>query len=156
MGAGGSIPRSLNQTEAARPLDASDFSGASLDDLRSEVVRVRNLLLQYGDEAPTEAAAASVDLSLRDICHQGSSAEEHAAACLGAIVHFRKMLRQPTQAKLRDHRRRMSAQGKMLAKFALSAIDVVDDSDDEGEGDDLPPMPMDQQMSGGVATSTRK
>ena len=155
MGAGGSIPRSLYQTELARPPDASDFSSAELRDLRAEVVRIRELLLQYSDEAPAEAAAASVDLTLSDICPEGGLEDDHAAACLGAIVHFRKMLRQPTQAKLRDRRRRMSAQGRLLAKAALSAIDIVDDSDDDGD-DDLPPMmPMSHQISD-TATSSKK
>lgn len=144
MGAGGSIPRSLYETECARPADAHDFSGAALPELREEVVRIRKLLLKYGDEAPTDAAVASVDLTLSDICLDGESEEAHVAACLGAIVHFRKMLRQPTLAVRREHRRRLSAQGRMLASFALSSIDVVDDSGDDGSGDDeLPPMPLD-------------
>ena len=55
----------------------------------------------------------------------------------------------------RDRRRRMSAQGRLLAKAALSAIDIVDDSDDDGD-DDLPPMmPMSHQISD-TATSSKK
>lgn len=122
----------------------SDFEGASVSELRGEVIRIRNLLLQYKDQA-TSAVDASVDLTLADICEEGGTDEEHSEACVNEIIHFRKMLRNQTLQAQRQHRevrRRMSAQGKMLAKFALSSIDIVDDSDDsDGDDDELPALP---------------
>ena len=64
------------------PVLEQEFADAHdlFPELREEVVRIRKLLLKYGDEAPTDAATASVDLTLSDICSDGESEEAHAAA----------------------------------------------------------------------------
>ena len=129
MGAGGSIPASEYQRERRLPVDVRDFDGRPVADLTAEVVRVRGLLHKYKE-------GYDADLSCRDLLADGAGETEHRRALVGEIAWFRKLLRSVTAAQARsgrDQRRRMSAQGKMLARFALASADIEDDSGSDSD-----------------------
>jgi hypothetical protein len=136
MGSGGSIPRTEYQRERAKPLDCSDFGDdVDLLQIREELQRIRQLLHKYADET-------TADIHLNDIV---GNSKEQRHQCISHILHFRKMLRQPSlqqSRRVKDQRRRLSLQGQNLARMALMAgVKIGSEDSDSGSDDGLEDMP---------------
>ena len=152
MGAGGSIPRTEYQIERAKDLDGHDLTDLTTAEIKSELTRIRQLLHKYAD---TETVGKT-DISLTDIDEQVENDKfmnnnstfdtdhQTKALCRRHILHFRKMLRQPSllaSRKVKEQRRRLSLQGQNLARLALNGIVVADFSSDSEDDDVLEEMP---------------
>jgi len=136
MGAGGSIPRTEYQRERMKDLSGSDLIDLSNEEVRDELQRIRNLLHKYADEKTVD----NTNTQLTDII---GTVGEQRSLCTSHILHFRKMLRQPSlihSRKIKDKRRRLSLQGQQLAKMALNGISATPDSDTDSD-DGLEDMP---------------
>ena len=98
MGAGVSTNINLKPYAAdlLKPVDASDFDGASDAELQAEVIRGRKELAKLNPK--------SVDITLSDIC-AGREQAEAREACLEEIRHMRKLLHLQSQAQVREQRR---------------------------------------------------
>jgi hypothetical protein len=146
MGAGGSIPRTEYQIERSRDIDGGDLEVMEIDEIRSEVIRIRGLLHKYADQ---DAALdlSDIDNEVNDRLFKDCELDKNKITkelCVNNILHFRKMLRKPSLLALREvkeKRRRLSLQGQRLAKMALQGISTTTNSDDSDSDDGLEDMP---------------
>ena len=153
MGAGGSIPRTEYQIELAKSEFGDDL--VSVNDVREELIRIRHLLHRYADEKTIESA----DLTLGDVDRECENDAQLRRTCMRHILHFRKMLRQPSLLQSRERkeqRRRLSLQGLNLAKLALSGVAVVDDVESDDDDDGLEEMPDRLPLSGDLHPKNAK
>tara|TARA_B110000211_G_C13726944_1_gene398555 strand:+ start:142 stop:567 length:426 start_codon:yes stop_codon:yes gene_type:complete len=139
MGAGGSIQTSTQyQIERSKPIDGSDLTDYTSEEIRDELIRIRILLHKYVEKDASDLDLNDVQAEVND---NGSTMKE---ACVVHILHFRQMLRKQTLHNARRNkelRRRLSVQGQHLARMALQGITpevVGSDTDSEDGLEDMP------------------
>ena len=146
-----------NTTTYQIELAKSEFGDdlVSVNDVREELIRIRHLLHRYADEKTIESA----DLTLGDVDRECENDAQLRRTCMRHILHFRKMLRQPSLLQSRERkeqRRRLSLQGLNLAKLALSGVAVVDDVESDDDDDGLEEMPDRLPLSGDLHPKNAK
>eukprot|EP00949_MAST-11_sp_MAST-11-sp1_P002987 g2987.t1 len=127
-GASASLLASKYAADLAKPVDGRDLRGMSTDEVKGELIRLRQELALYN--------IGIVDITLADVC-QGKSERDAVDACIGEVCHIRKMLHKETAVKSRERKRRLSQRGAALLRSGLQVVSDDDEDEDEDDNDGL-------------------